>query len=433
MDSTFLEGIKKNSGVEWLSFCFTDISGALRRLTYNINTISGNSVERGVRVEAASILGSDDVALYSVLLLPDVASVFADPFTSQESLCVMCGIKDALSGKVLEIDSRSIALRAADSLNSALGKIELETDIQFSIFDCVDYKISPCEVYHKVSSDEIVGAETGHKLGMGAGYGASSPCDRLFDIRSEICTAMKSVGVSPMSHHHEVDSAQCEVRIKRYSFIEGADNIQKSKYVIKSVVSSFGKSATFMPNTVHKGSGSKMRIRFSIPTSEARDMNLASQEVLYFTGGIIKHYKVLNAFTNGTTNSYKRVEEQKHCDIRITSGLEGRSTVEVSFIDSISNPYLALAALTMSGLDGIKNKIDISEMLDGNSCWYAKQEGCKSLGEALDVLDANRGFLKKNNVFTDELIDAYIKLKSQEIDHVMNAVNPMEFFLYYSM
>jgi glutamine synthetase len=309
------------------------------------------------------------------------------------------------------------------------------------------------------SGKQIEEGNLGHRPGIKGGYFPVPPVDSLQDIRSAMCLALEEMGMVVEVHHHEVATAgQCEIGVKFGSLVKKADDVMVLKYVVHNVAHSFGKTATFMPKPLVGDNGSGMHVHQSLAKG---GKNLftgdlyggLSQTALYYIGGILKHAHAINALTNASTNSYKRLVKgfeaptllaysarNRSASIRIpwVANPKGRR-IEVRFPDSTANPYLGFAAMLMAGIDGIQNKIHPGEPADKDLYDLPPEEAkhipevCYSLEQALQALDADRGFLKAGGVFTDDVIDAYIALKMQEVTKVRMSTHPLEFELYYSV
>jgi glutamine synthetase len=472
MSNPALNYIKEleNQSIKFVSFCFTDIDGKFHRITYRATHVDENLLNKGVGFDASSIKGWKEIHHSDCILKPDLSTAFLDPFTSESCSCLICDVIDPETNKSYLRDPRAIATKAESYLATALkiaNKAFVGPEMEFFIFDNVRFEISPHQSFYHLDSDEgpynsgkheggIV--NLGHRPDFKGGYFPAQPIDKLFDIRSEICSSIEDVGIKSVLHHHEVAASQCEIGFKYDTLKYSADNVQKFKYVVKNVASSFGKSATFMPKPVSRDNGSGMHTHFSLWDSSRnlfyQDGQYAdlSELCLYFIGGIIKHGKALNAFTNPTTNSYKRLVPGFEAPVNLAYSASNRSAairipyvqsavakrIEIRFPDPACNPYLSFASLLMAGLDGIKNKIHPGSAIDKNLYDLNLSDSreisslCGSLKEALESLDEDRAFLKEGSVFTDDFIDTYIEHKSMETKELDITPHPLEFKLYYS-
>ncbi|KAF0120581.1 MAG: glutamine synthetase [Xanthobacteraceae bacterium] len=325
------------------------------------------------------------------------------------------------------------------------------------------------EPYHtgfKVDSSELPtnsytdyeGGNLGHRVRIKGGYFPVPPIDSLQDMRGEMLASMAKMGVKVEKHHHEVASAQHELGMKFDTLTHMADQMQIYKYCIHQVANIYGKTATFMPKPVFGDNGSGMHVHQSIwkggkPLFAGNKYADLSQECLWYIGGIIKHAKSLNAFTNPSTNSYKRLVPGYEAPVLLAYSARNRSAscripwtanpkakrVEVRFPDPTANPYLAFAAMLMAGIDGITNKIDPGAAMDKDLYDLPAKElkkiptVCGSLREALQNLDKDRAFLKAGGVFNDDFIDSYIELKMTEVMRFEMTPHPVEYDMYYSV
>jgi glutamine synthetase len=303
------------------------------------------------------------------------------------------------------------------------------------------------------------GGNFGHRPGVKGGYFPVPPVDSMQDIRSAMCLNLEAMGLVPEVHHHEVATAgQAEIGVRFNTLVRKADEVQRLKYVVQNVAASYGKTATFMPKPLVGDNGSGMHVHQSLAKDSVNlfsgDLYAGlSETALYYIGGIIKHAKALNAFCNPSTNSYKRLVPGFEAPINLAYSARNRSAsiripyvsspkgrrIEVRFPDSTANPYLAFAAMMMAGLDGIQNKIHPGDPVDKDIYELPPEEEklipqvCFSLEQALDELDQNREFLTKGGVFSNDLIDAYIALKMQDVTRMRMTTHPVEFDLYYSL
>ena len=462
----FIKKLKSES-VNYVAFCFTDINGKFNKITYHINGLSESLFEDGIIFDGSSLKGWKSIHKSDCLLIPDLSSAFLDPFTTQPCYSVICDAFDPETKSRYQRDPRTIAQLAEKyALDKKFGdEIFFGPEMEFFIFDDVRFQVESNNVsftvnseeggYNNSSNDKV---NLGHRPDHKGGYLPAQPVDSLFDIRAEICSSMDSIGMHPTLHHHEVAAGQCEIGFKYNTLTKSADNIQKFKYLAKNVVMSFGKTATFMPKPIYGDNGSGMHTHISI---WEKGNNIfyhkdgyasLSDSALYFIGGIIKHAKAINAFTNPTTNSYKRLVPgfeapvnlaysscNRSASIRIphSSGSSAKR-IEIRFPDPPCNPYIGIEAMLMAGLDGIENKIYPGEAIDKDLYNLDEDKNlsvssvCGSLNEALNNLNTNRDFLKKGNVFTDDFIDTYIRLKSKDVIELDTTPHPVEFKLYYS-
>ncbi|WP_370931190.1 type I glutamate--ammonia ligase [Bartonella sp. DGB1] len=462
-----LNQIKENE-IKFADLRFTDSRGRLHHMTIDEALVDENLFENGMLFDGSSIDGWCDIHNSDMILMPDINTAHIDSFFAQSTIVLFCNIIDPKTGKYYNKDPRSVAQKAEAYLKTTdIGDtIYVGPEAEFFLFDNIQFTTEPNEMSFKLDSIELP-ANNGKKYDVGnlshrpkakGGYAPLSPVDTGQDIRSEMITILKEMGVTVEKHHHEVAPAQHELGIKFDNLSRIADKLQIHKYVVHQVANAYGKTATFMPKPLYKDNGSGMHVNMSIwkqdkPIFAGDKYAGLSQECLYFIGGIIKHAKALNAFTNASTNSYKRLVPGYEAPVLLAYSASNRSAscripfsnsdkekrVEVRFPDSTANPYLAFAALLMAGLDGIKNKIHPGEPMDMDLYKLPKEElkniatVATSLREALNALDQDREFLKVGNVFDDDIIDSFINLKMQEVEQFEMAPHPIEFELYYSL
>jgi glutamine synthetase len=400
-------------------------------------------------------------------LIPDATSAVMDPFSAQPALILFCDVVEPSTGQPYLRDPRSVARKAEAYLASTgIGDTAyFGPEPEFFVFDDVRFDVSMNNCFYEFSSDEgpyVTGrilpeGNAGHRPPVKGGYFPVPPVDSAMDLRAEMVTVMKDMGLKMDKHHHEVAPSQHELGLTFDTLVRSADNVQVYKYVTHMVAHTYGKSATFMPKPVAGDNGSGMHTHQSIwkdgkPAFAGTGYADLSEAALYYIGGIMKHAKAINAFTNPSTNSYKRLipgfeapvllaysarNRSASCRIPFATSPKGKR-VEVRFPDPVCNPYLSFAAMLMAGLDGIQNKIHPGDAIDKNLYDLPPEElknvptVCGSLREALNTLDANREFLKKGEVFTDDLIDGYIQLKWEEIYNFEHTPHPVEFQMYYS-
>jgi glutamine synthetase len=403
-----------------------------------------------------------------MVMRPDPVGAHIDPFYQQTTLAMFCDILEPGTLQPYTRDPRSIAKKAeAYVKSSGAGDVAyFGPEAEFFVFDDVRWSTDPWNTGYSFDSSELPvntskqyeGGNLGHRPGPKGGYFPVPPIDSLQDMRGEMLEIMGQLGLNPEKHHHEVAPAQHELGLKFSTLTRMADNMNLYKYIIHQVAASYGKSATFMPKPFYKDNGSGMHVHQSIWKGSSnlfagdRYADL-SETCLYYIGGVIKHAKAINALTNSLTNSYKRLipgfeapvllaysSRNRSASIRIPFGAGPKAKrIEVRFPDPGSNPYLAYAAMLMAGIDGIQNKIHPGQPMDKDLYALPPEElkdvpqVCGSLREALEHLDKNRAFLKRGNVFSDDLIDSYIELKMQEVYAFEHTPHPIEFQMYYSV
>lgn len=453
--------------VQYVDFNFTDLRGKWHHITFRASYVDKDILESGVYFDGSSIAGWKAINESDMVLRPDLSRVTYDPFSAQKTLKVICDVQEPGSTKKFGRDPRSIAKAAEQFLRkSGLGDTAFfGPEIEFFIFESVrvhndmnhiGYEIDSMEGPYNSGRDYPTG-NMGHRPSVKGGYVPEAPVDSLSDIRSEMLTVLESMGVSVEKHHHEVAPSQCELGMRFSTLVSCADNVQMYKHVVHNVAHSYGKTATFMPKPIFGDNGSGMHVHQSVwkagkPLFAGGGYAGLSETALYYIGGILKNARALNAFTNPTTNSYKRLvpgyeapvllaysKGNRSASCRIPYSAEpGGKRVEVRFPDPLANPYLSFAAMLMAGLEGIENKIHPGEAIDKDLYHLPADElarvpsACGSLREALDALSNNHQFLLKGDVFTPDVIEAFITLKTEEVDQVDRIPHPAEFGLYYS-
>ena len=457
----------KDKEIEYVDLRFTDPRGKLQHLTQDLSTVDEDMLNNGVFFDGSSIAGWKAINESDMILKPDLTKSYVDPFFSHNTLCLFCDIRDPISKNYYERDPRSTAKKAEEYLKkSGVGDTAyFGPEPEFFVFDDVKYNNDMNKTGFEIDSIEgpyntgknYQNGNLGHRPGIKGGYFPVPPVDSSQDLRSECLKAMKDMGVKVEKHHHEVAPSQHELGTLFNTLTYQGDGMQIYKYAVQNVAQSFGKTATFMPKPVKGDNGSGMHTHQSIwkdgkPLFAGKKYAGLSEQCLHYIGGIIKHARAINAFSNATTNSYKRlipgfeapvllVYSQRNrsasCRIPFSSSEKGKR-VEVRFPDAAGNPYLTFSAMLMAGLDGIKNKINPGEALDKDL--YALSDNelsgiptvCGSLREALESLDKDRAFLTQGGVFTDDQIDAYIGLKMEEVQNFEHTPHPIEFQMYYS-
>ncbi|MDG1130983.1 type I glutamate--ammonia ligase [Seohaeicola saemankumensis] len=457
----------KDEDVEYVDIRFTDPRGKLQHVTVVADLVDEDFLEEGFMFDGSSIAGWKSIEASDMKLMPDTDSVYIDPFYAEKTICIHCSVVEPDTGESYDRDPRGTAEKAEAYLKSSgIGdSAYFGPEAEFFLFDDVRYSVTPNKVSYQVDADhaawntdtEFEMGNTGHRPGYKGGYFPVNPADDGQDIRSEMLSTMKRMGMKVDKHHHEVATSQHELGMIFGTLTEQADNIQKYKYVIHNVALAYGRSATFMPKPIKGDNGSGMHVNMSIwkdgkPLFAGDKYADLSQEALYFIGGILKHAKSLNAFTNPTTNSYKRLVPGYEAPVLRAYSARNRSgcvripwtespkakRVEARFPDPAANPYLAFSALLMAGLDGIKNKIDPGEAMDKNLYDLPAEElagiptVCGSLREALEELQKDMDYLLAGDVFTKDQIMAYIGLKMEEVEEYDMTPHPVEFKNYYS-
>ncbi len=458
----------KDNDIQFVDFRFTDPRGKWQHTAYSAKKVDKASFEDGIMFDGSSIAGWKSINESDMILKPDATTAFIDPFAAQPTAIVFCDVIEPSTGQPYGRDPRSTAKRAEAYLNfTGIGDTAyFGPELEFFVFDDVRFKQGMNEGYYHLDSEEAPdnsgrayeAGNMGHRPGVKGGYFPVQPVDSLSDMRAEMITTLNQVGMTAVLHHHEVAPAQCELGFDFSTMTYTADNVQKYKYVVHNVAHSYGKSATFMPKPIKGDNGSGMHTHQSLwkggkPLFAGNGYADLSETCLYYIGGIIKHAKAINAFTNPSTNSYKRLIPGFEAPVLLAYSARNRSAsiripyvaspkgkrIEVRFPDPTANPYLAFAAMMMAGLDGIQNKIHPGDAMDKNLYDLPPEElkgvptVCGSLREALASLDKDREFLKKGDVFSDDLIDSYMELKMEELYKWEHTPAPIEFQMYYSV
>ena len=459
----------KEKEIKFVDFRFTDTKGKEQHVSVPAHTVDEDLFEDGKMFDGSSISGWKGINESDMILLPDAASGILDVFSDEPTLNLRCDVVEPATMQGYDRCPRSLAHRAQAYL-AATGIADTAffgPENEFFVFDSVTWGDDMQGAFYKVDSEEgawnsgrvYEDGNMGHRPTVKGGYFPVPPVDSLHDLRSAMCLALEDMGLVTEVHHHEVATAgQCEIGVKFNTLVRKADEVQIFKYVVHNVAHAYGKTATFMPKPLVNDNGNGMHVHQSL----AKDgENLfagdgyggLSDTALYYIGGIIKHAKAINAFANPATNSYKRLVPGFEAPTILAYSARNRSAsiriphvpnpqarrIEVRFPDSMSNPYFAFSAMLMAGLDGIVNKIHPGEAMDKDLYDLPPEEEkalklvAFSLDEALDALDQDRGFLKAGDVFSDDLIDAYIDLKMENVTRLRMTTHPVEFDMYYSL
>ncbi|MCG7906568.1 MAG: glutamate--ammonia ligase [Candidatus Thiodiazotropha taylori] len=459
----------KDNDVKFVDLRFTDTRGKEQHVTLPTSEINDEFFTDGKMFDGSSIAGWKGINESDMILMPEDATCVMDPFADENTMNVRCDILEPSTMQGYERDPRSVAKRAEAYLASTgiADTAYFGPEPEFFVLDDVRWSVDMSGAMVKIDSEEAEwnservyeDGNIGHRPGVKGGYFPVPPVDSLHDLRGAMCLAMEEMGVPVEVHHHEVATAgQCEIGTRFSTLVERADWVQIQKYCTWNVAHAYGKTATFMPKPIVGDNGSGMHVHQSLAKGGENvfagdQYGGLSETALYYIGGIIKHARALNAFTNASTNSYKRLvpgfeapvmlaysARNRSASIRIpwVSSPKGRR-VEVRFPDPTANPYLAFSAMMMAGLDGIQNKIHPGDAMDKDLYDLPAEEAlsiptvCHSLDMALDALDADRDFLTAGGVFTDDLIDGYIELKMEDVTTMRMTTHPVEFDLYYSL
>lgn len=460
--------IKENE-IRWVDLRFTDTRGKEQHVTIPLGEVNDEFFEIGKMFDGSSIAGWKGINESDMILMPDDTSAVVDPFTDEATLIIRCDVVEPTTMQGYERDPRSVAKRAENYLKSTgIGDtVYFGPEPEFFVFDDVKWSADISGASYAISSEEAAwasslsfeGGNTGHRPGIKGGYFPVPPVDSAHDLRGAMCGAMEAMGLEIEVHHHEVGTAcQNEIGTRFNTLVTKADEVQVLKYCVHNVAHAYGKTATFMPKPLVGDNGNGMHCHQSISKDGENifagdEYAGLSESALFYIGGIIKHARAINAFANASTNSYKRLVPGFEAPVLLAYSARNRSAsiriphvpspkarrIEVRFPDPTANPYLAFAAMLMAGLDGIKNKIHPGDASDKDLYDLPPEEMaeiptvCGSLGEALAALDEDRAFLTEGGVFTDDMIDAFIALKQEEVDLLNQATHPVEFSMYYSL
>ena len=462
--------IIKEKEVKYVDFRFCDTRGKEQHVTVPSKQIKEDIFTDGKMFDGSSIAGWKGINESDMILMPDASSAVLDPFYEEATLNLRCNIVEPATMQGYERDPRSLALRAEAYLKStgiADGAL-FGPENEFFIFDDVKWHSAINSTGYTIES--YTGAwnsntafddrpNLGHRPGVKGGYFPVPPVDAYQDIRGAMCNALEEMGLEVEVHHHEVATGgQCEIGVGAGSLTRKADEVLILKYVVQNVAAQYGKTATFMPKPLVGDNGSGMHVHQSLQKAgkalfAGDKYGGLSETALHYIGGIIKHAKAINAFTNPGTNSYKRLVPGFEAPVMLAYSARNRSAsiripwvpnpkarrIEVRFPDSLANPYFAFAAMMMAGLDGIQNKIEPGAPADKDLYDLEPEEEkaipqvCHSLDMALDSLDKDREFLTRGGVFTNDVIDAYIGLKLQEVTRYRMSTHPCELDMYYSL
>ena len=462
-------GLIKEKDVKFVDLRFTDTKGKEQHVTVPAQAVDEDLFEDGKMFDGSSISGWKGINESDMILLPDAASAVVDIFSEDATVNLRCDVIEPGTMQGYDRCPRSLAGRAEAYMKSTgiADAAYFGPENEFFVFDDVRWDDSMQGAFYSVDSSEgawntsrsYEDSNTGHRPTVKGGYFPVPPVDSLHDIRSAMCLALNDMGLETEVHHHEVATAgQCEIGVRFNTLQRKADEVQILKYVVHNVAHSYGKTATFMPKPLVNDNGNGMHVHQSL-FKDGKNLFTGdgygglSDMALYYIGGVIQHAKAINAFANASTNSYKRLvpgfeaptilaysARNRSASIRIPYESNPKARrVEVRFPDSMANPYLAFAAMMMAGLDGIQNRIHPGDAMDKDLYDLPPEEEKNlklvafSLDEALAALDSDRAFLKAGDVFSDDLIDAYIDLKMENVTRLRMTTHPVEFDMYYSL
>ncbi|HNR91652.1 MAG TPA: type I glutamate--ammonia ligase [Dokdonella sp.] len=459
----------KDENVRFVDLRFTDMLGKQHHVTFPAHTLDEAFFEDGKMFDGSSIAGWKGIAESDMVLMPDPSTALIDPFMADPTLVLSCDVLEPHTMQAYSRDPRSLAKRAEAYLKSTgiADTAFFGPEPEFFIFDSVRWQNDMGRVFFEVESEEaawssrdrVEGGNSGHRPGVKGGYFPVPPVDSFQDLRGEMCKVLEQLGQVVEVHHHEVATAgQCEIGTRFNTLVKKADELITMKYVIRNVAHQYGKTVNFMPKPLVGDNGSGMHVHQSLAKG---GVNLfagdlyggLSQTALWYIGGIFKHARAINAFTNSTTNSYKRLVPGFEAPVMLAYSARNRSAscripfvhspkarrIEIRFPDPVNSGYLTFAALLMAGLDGILNKIDPGAPSDKDLYDLPPEEEkqiptvCHSLDQALEALDRDRDFLKAGGVFSDDFIDGYIELKMQEVTRFRASTHPLEYQMYYAI
>lgn len=459
----------KEEDVKFVDLRFTDSRGKEQHVSISANQINENFLDEGKMFDGSSISGWKGISESDMVLKPDLETAILDPFYQDKTLLLRCDILEPATMQGYNRDPRSIAKNAERFLKSSgtADAAYFGPEPEFFILDDVRWNIDIRSASYHIDSSEAAwnsgtsfdGGNLGHRPKVKGGYFPVPPVDSSQDLRSEMCRTLELMGLTVEAHHHEVATGnQNEIATEFNTLVKKADELQILKYVVQNIAKKYGKSATFMPKPIVGDNGNGMHCHQSLSKNgtnlfTGNKYGGLSETALHYIGGLLHHAKAINAFTNGTTNSYKRLVPGFEAPVMLAYSARNRSAairipfvnnanarrIEVRFPDAATNPYLSFAAMLMAGLDGIKKKIHPGEAMDKDLYDLPPEEAkeiptvCSSLSEAICALDQDREFLLEGNVFSNDFIDSYINLKQDEIKLLNITTHPVEFEMYYSL
>jgi glutamine synthetase len=467
--------LAQEHGVRMVDFKFTDLPGTWQHLGLSIHSLDEEAFTEGLGFDGSSIRGFQEIAESDMVLVPDASTALIDPFHEHKTMSIVCNVIDPITRERYSRDPRYIATKAEEYLRSTgiADTVYMGPEAEFFIFDHVAFDQRAHTAFYEVDSEQAYwnmgegfgGARggkqnLGYKLRSQEGYFPTSPGDTHGDLRARMVVAMEEMGIRCEFQHHEVGSAgQAEINVRFNTLLKMGDQLQLQKYVVKNMARLAGKTATFMPKPLFEENGSGMHVHQSLSKDGENvmyDFNgfaQLSREALNYIGGILEHGRALMAFCAPTTNSYRRLVPGYEAPVNLVYSQRNRSAavripvysaspkakrIEFRPPDPTSNPYLAFSALLMAGLDGVQRRIDPGAPLDVDLFELSEAELLTinhvpaSLDEALDALEADHDFLLKGGVFTEDVIQTWIRYKrKEEADQVRLRPHPWEFALYY--
>ena len=459
----------KDNDVRFVDFRFTDPRGKEMHFSMPASRVNNDTFEGGNLFDGSSIEGWKGIHASDMIMMPDASTAVMDPFAEASTINIRCDIVEPDTMQGYDRDPRTIAKRDEAYLQQTgvADQAFFGPEPEFFVFDDVRWNTDMQGAGYSIDSEEAAwntgkkmdSGNIGHRPGVKGGYFPVPPVDSLSDLRANMCLVLDEMGVETEVHHHEVGTAgQCEIGTKFDTLVKRADGVQILKYVVHNIANHYGRTATFMPKPIVGDNGSGMHVHQSLfrqgENLFAGDLYSGlSETALHYIGGVIKHAHAINAFSNASTNSYKRLVPGFEAPVMLVYSARNRSAsvripwvssqqarrIEVRFPDPSGNPYFTFAALMMAGLDGIQNNIHPGDAMDKDLYNLAPEETthipkvAHSLDQALEGLDNDRAFLTAGGVFTDEMIDAYIELKMKEVTRLRMSTHPVEFDMYYSL
>jgi glutamine synthetase len=454
----------KDNGIKFVDLLFGDMFGIMQHFTFPVARLDETFFKEGMAFDGSSVRGWKSIEKSDMLMKPDPTTAYIDPFRVQPTLCLFADILEPRTGELYDRDPRSIARKALAYLKSTgIGdNAFFGPEPEFFVFDGMRYKSSPNLSFYEIITNEgpwstMDEDSLGHKVPFKFGYAPVAPIDSLVDLRDEMVLNLIKMGIEPEIHHHEVATAQCEIGCKFASMIYAGDQVHKMKYAIKQTAHKHGKTVTFMPKPMFGDNGSGMHVHTSI-WKEGKNLFAGdgyanmSKEAIWAIGGILKHGKSIQVFTNSSTNSYRRLVPGYEAPVNLAYSATNRSaSIRIPYVqgdkarrfefrcpDSSGSPYLIFAAMLMAMIDGIKNQIDPGAPLDKNIYELPPEElakvpsTCKNLDQAIEELEKDKAWLTAGDVFTEEFIGAYVDYKiSAEIEPFKLRPNPVEMELYF--
>lgn len=452
--------------IKMLDLRFSDLAGRWRHITIEARDVSPETLDKGILIDGSAVAGWRDVAESDLLLKPDLGSGWVDPFSAQSTFVLVGEAADPSTDMAYERDPRAVTTRVLERLQGHAAKLSVNASVElgYFVFDDVRIERDAMRSSYQLSSSEArtsspnisIASASGHRPPPGAAHLALAPADHHSDIRNEIVSTLSDLGLPELRHEHGPSPCQHRLAFGKGSLIQTCDRIQLTKYVIHQITASYGKSATFMAKPLAGQPGAPLNLALSLwagerPVFAGQGYADLSEECLHFIAGVLTHARALNAFTNPTTNSYKRLREGENVPTLLTYAAHNRSAairvpyadtparkrVECRFADPTANPYLALSAIIMAGLDGIERKLQPGDAMDRNlyDLRPSELEGipvtCNTLAQALEALEADHAFLSDDDIMPIELIEGYVETKRQEINRIEALPTVAEMEMYY--